>query len=133
MKIYTNTSKILVGLALSVSLSACSFFTAPKYDNNELLLLAYFKTEIDQAADSCKTIDGKGRINTVELKRSYNRLNNYSKQTPSNEDYVKMLKSVGEIMKDLDKPEYSRVFCELKTKNLKRAAEIVSQSSALKF
>lgn len=97
------------------------------------MLLAYFKTEIDDATEACKSITGKGRIDTRELKKSFNRLNNYSKQTPSNEDYAKMLKNVKLIMDDLDGPEYSKVFCELKTKNIRRAADIISQSSALKF
>lgn len=120
-------------LLSALLLSACSFLSAPKYDNNELMLLAYFKTEIDDATEACKSITGKGRIDTRELKKSFNRLNNYSKQTPSNEDYAKMLKNVKLIMDDLDGPEYSKVFCELKTKNIRRAADIISQSSALKF
>lgn len=116
-----------------LSLSACSFLSAPKYDNNELMLLAYFKTDIDEATEACKSIQGKGRIDTREIKRGYARLNNYAKQTPSNEDYAKMLKNVKLIMDDLDGPEYSRVFCDLKTKNIRRAVDIISQSSALKF
>jgi len=118
---------------LIASLSACSFLSAPKYDTNELLLLAYFKTDIDEAIESCKTIQGQGHIDTQDLKRSYNRLNNYAKQTPSNEDYVKMLNTVKTIMSDLDGRDYSKTFCELKVKNIRRAVDIISQSSALKF
>lgn len=133
MKTYTTIltkSTVLLSVLL---LSACSFLTAPKYDNNELMLLAYFKTDIDEANEACKSIQGKGRIDTRDLKRGYARLNNYAKQTPSNEDYVKMLKNVKLIMDDLDAPEYSRTFCDIKTKNVRRAVDIISQSSALKF
>lgn len=127
MKTYTTILKILI---LSSLVSGCAYFTAPKYDTNELLLMAQFRAEVQELAPQC----GKSTIEMTQAKKSFRVLQAYTKNGPSNEDYVKMLQTVEQLIKDLDSRNgsMSKVYCDLKVRNIETSIKIINEASARK-
>lgn len=136
MKTYTNLLKILTSVFLVLAVTGCAYFTAPKFDTNELLLIADLKTEIDYARSECAAIATReGSINLAPTKKSFSRLNNYAKQTAHNEDYVKMLTAVNQLLTELEQRngKMSKIYCDMKTKDIRTAVDIIGQGSSNKF
>jgi flagellin-specific chaperone FliS len=92
--------------------------------------MAQFRAEVAELLPQCS----QPTVNMVPAKKSFRVLQAYTKNGPSNEDYVKMLQTVDQLVRELDQRNgsMSKVYCEIKVKNIEKAITIINEASAKK-
>lgn len=97
-------------------LTGCSYL-APDFDNREYGDFVLINTHAEYAIKECATGIVYNRLHAMKFKSA--NLVTYTKHIPNNEEITRIATIIdNDIQEMLDRPDMSKTYCELKTKQL---------------